>query len=91
MSQSPAPHSQPYECRILDRDLKVVRTTTFHSPDAAQAIEIAADLVRQQGIGAALAGFEVWKDNNRLLVRLEPQEAGSPEGLWLSAPRPQAD
>ena len=65
----------------MDRDLKVVRTTTFHSPDDAKAIEIAADFLRQQGNGVALAGFEVWKDNTRLLVRLESRETELPESL----------
>jgi hypothetical protein len=91
LNQPPAPYSQPYECRILNRDLKVVRTTTFHSPDDAKAIEIAADFLRQQGNGVALAGFEVWKDNTRLLVRLESRETELPESLWLSATRPQPD
>ena len=74
-------HSQVYECRILNRDLKVIRTTTFHGPDDEKAIEIAADLLRQQGNGVALAGFEVWKDNTRLLVRLESNETELPNPM----------
>ena len=91
MGQSSSIHSQAYECRILDGNLRVVRTTTFHSPDDAKAIEIAADLLRQQSNGVALAGFEVWKDNTRLLVRLESTETELPESLSSSAARPLGD
>ena len=81
MGQSSPPNSHPYKCRILNHDLKVVRTAAFHSPDDAKAIEIAADLLRQQGNGVALAGFEVWKDNTRLLVRLESNETELPNPM----------
>ena len=91
MRQSSPSNAPSYECRILDRNLKTVLTTTFHSPDDAKAIEIAADLLRQQSNDVALAGFEVWKDNTRLLVRLESRETELPESLWLSATRPQED
>jgi hypothetical protein len=91
MGQLSSIHSPEYECRILDRNLKVVRTTTFHSSDDAQAIEIAASLLSQQSNGVALAGFEVWKDNTRLLVRLESTETELPESLSSSAARPLGD
>jgi hypothetical protein len=59
-----------YECRILDRDLRVIRTFALASCETdEQAADAAADLFARHS-GKNLAGFEIRKDHVRHLVRL---------------------
>lgn len=59
-----------YECRILDRDLKVVRTVALSCKTDKEAMAGAADLFMRHELGEHLAGFEIRKDQVRLLVQL---------------------
>lgn len=90
MDQSSLLHSRSYQCRILDRDLKVVRTVGFESPSDAEATETAAELLRRQDNGAVLAGFELWQGDRRLLVRLESTETESPANILTPTPQRRA-
>jgi hypothetical protein len=58
-----------YECRILDRDLRVVRTLPLTCETDQEAKTTAADLFMRHD-GEDLIGFEIWKDQYRLMVQL---------------------
>ena len=68
MGQSASWHA--YECRILNRSLNVTRTVSFACETDAEATEAARDVFQRHSPSEDLAGFEIWKDRNRLLVHL---------------------
>ena len=59
-----------YECRVLNRRLGVTQTVSFACGTDAEATEAARDFFTRQDPSEDLAGFEIWKDRNRLLVHL---------------------
>ena len=90
MGQSYPLHFRSFECRILDRSLKVVESIPFKSASNAEATEASAALFGQ-ATGADLAGFEVWRDGTRLLVRLETKPDELTPTVWAPVASPQVN
>jgi len=68
-----------YECRILNRGLKVVRTVPLTCSTDAEARAVAADLFMRQEPSENLAGYEIRRDQFRLLVQLMERPRSSVE------------
>jgi len=81
MGQTTNPSLPTYECRILDRNLRVIRTVRLACTTDAEATATATDLFMRQDHGEDLAGFEIHKDRHRLLVQLR-QRPRPPQFLF---------
>ena len=68
-----------YECRILDRDLRVVRAIPLKCKTDAEARAAAADLFMRHEPGESLAGYEIRRDQTRVLVQLMQRPRSSVE------------
>ena len=66
-----------YECRILDRNLRVIRTVPLTCETDQDAKATAADLFMRQD-GEDLAGFEIWKGQYRVTVQLMQRPPDEP-------------
>jgi len=71
---APAP---AYECRILDHNLRVIRTVPLTCETDQDAKATAADLFMRQD-GEDLAGFEIWKGQYRVTVQLMQRPPDEP-------------
>jgi hypothetical protein len=85
MGQSTPIFSQ-YECRFLGSNLKPLETVAFTCASDAAALEACTLMFKQRVTREVLTGFEVWRDGNRLLVRLT---TGEPES-WVFRQSAQA-
>jgi hypothetical protein len=86
-------HSTPifsqYECRFLGSNLKPLETVAFTCASDAAALEACTLMFKQRVTREVLTGFEVWRDGNRLLVRLT---TGEPESwTFQQSAQAQAD
>src|ERR1043166_8643731 len=72
-----------YECRLLDRGLRVVRAFLLVCRTDLEAQQAANEIfLRHDGEG--LAGFEIWKDGCCFAVQL--RERPGDVGDWASPP-----
>ena len=80
MGQSEALALPDYECRILDRSLRAIRAFALFCKTDQEAQQTASEVFLRQDDGEVLAGYEVWKDQYRLLVHLihRPQDWNHP-------------
>jgi hypothetical protein len=75
MDNPASPQLHSYACWLLNRELKKVRTVTFEAYTDDEAVAAGAEMLHESPTRLALAGFEIRKDINRLLVRLENSDA----------------
>jgi len=70
VDQSASVPLSTYECRILDRNLRVIRKIPLACTTYEQAKAAAADLFQRDEYTGELAGFGIWKNDRRLLIQL---------------------
>ena len=60
----------PYQCRVLNAELKQIQTLEFSCMGDEAAIELASQMMRGRKDSVAPAGFELLQAGRRVLYKL---------------------